>query len=239
MTYPISTWTRVWGLFLSRPSCCWLWTGLRFHPDWFYWDTGIGHILGWAWCHYFFSLSGLLHFINNVSDTSKPQLAPSIRYHKLWCQARALLSPVSLATKMSASKLTCYFSSHSAAFGFQSSTPPDNITLTSTNRKIDHSLFRISDWHLCSCSCHSQYRAAHFPYQSCAWWYHFQILREELFLFQKCMNYLSRFITFWTMSCPNGLVTKLIFYHMFLIVLPGSIMEFELHSSHFFTVSRT
>ena len=33
-----------------------------------------------------------------------------------------------------------YFSSHSAAFRFWSSTPPDNITLTSANRKADQSL---------------------------------------------------------------------------------------------------
>ena len=41
---------------------------------------------------------------------------------------------------MSASKLIHYFSSHPAAFRFWSSTPPDNITLTSTNRKTDQSL---------------------------------------------------------------------------------------------------
>ena len=44
-----------------------------------------------------------------------------------------------LATKMSASKLIHYFSSHPAAFGFWSLTPPDSITLTSTNRKADKS----------------------------------------------------------------------------------------------------
>ena len=74
------------------------------------------------------------------SDNSKLQLAPSIRTHKLWCQARAILAPVSLATKMSASKLICYFSSHPAAFGFQASTPPDNISLNSADRKVDQSL---------------------------------------------------------------------------------------------------
>ena len=47
---------------------------------------------------------------------------------------------MSLATKMSASKLIHYFSSHPAAFGFQASTPPDNITLNSANRKADQSL---------------------------------------------------------------------------------------------------
>ena len=41
---------------------------------------------------------------------------------------------------MSASKLICYFSSHPAAFGFEASTPPDNIILNSANRKADHSL---------------------------------------------------------------------------------------------------
>ena len=62
--------------------------------------------------------SGFLCLVSTVSDTSKLQLAPSIRTHKLWCQARALLAPVSLATKMSTSKLIHYFSSHPAAFGY-------------------------------------------------------------------------------------------------------------------------
>ena len=84
--------------------------------------------------------SGFLCSVSTLSDNSKPQLAPSIRSHKLWCQARALLAPVPLATKMSASKLMHYFSSHPAAFRFQSLTPPDNITLTSANRKADQSL---------------------------------------------------------------------------------------------------
>ena len=84
--------------------------------------------------------SGFLCSVSTLSDNSKPQLAPSIRSHKLWCQARALLAPVSLATKMSASKFIHYFSSHPAAFRFQSSTPLDNITLTSAKRKADQSL---------------------------------------------------------------------------------------------------
>ena len=39
--------------------------------------------------------SGFLHLLSAVSDTSESQLAPSIRSCKLWCQARALLSPFS------------------------------------------------------------------------------------------------------------------------------------------------
>ena len=84
--------------------------------------------------------SGFLHSVNGLSDNSKLQLAPSIRSCKLWWQAKALLAPVPLATKMSVSKLICYISSHPAAFGFWSLTPLDNITLTSANRKPDQSL---------------------------------------------------------------------------------------------------
>ena len=36
---------------------------------------------------------GFLHSVCTLSDNSKPQLAPSIRIHKLWCLARALLAP--------------------------------------------------------------------------------------------------------------------------------------------------
>ena len=85
-------------------------------------------------------LQSLLSSVSTLSDNYKLQLAPSIRSCKLWCQARALLAPMYLATKMFASKLIHYFSSHPAAFGFWSSTPPDNNTLTSANRKADQSL---------------------------------------------------------------------------------------------------
>ena len=84
--------------------------------------------------------SRFLHSVSTVSDNSKLQLAPSICTCKLWCQARALLAPVSLATKMSASELIHYFSSHPAAFGFWASTPPDNISLNLATRKVDQSL---------------------------------------------------------------------------------------------------
>ena len=84
--------------------------------------------------------SEFLHLVCTLSDNSKPQLAPSIDTHELWCQFRALLAPVSLATKMSASKLIHYFSSHPTAFGFQACTPTDNITLNSGNKKADQSL---------------------------------------------------------------------------------------------------
>ena len=84
--------------------------------------------------------SGFLHSVSTLSDNSKLQLDPTIWTRKLWCQARDLFAPVSLATKMSASKLIRYFSSHPAAFGFWASTPPDDISLNSANWKVDQSL---------------------------------------------------------------------------------------------------
>ena len=85
--------------------------------------------------------SGFLHSVSTISNTCKPQLALRIRSHQLGARlGQALLASVSGATKMSASKLIHYFSSHPAAFGIWSSTPPDNITLTPANRKADQSL---------------------------------------------------------------------------------------------------
>ena len=43
----------------------------------------------------------------------------------------------------------------------------------------------------------------------------YPILRVELYQCPKCMNYLSRFMTFWTMLCLNELGIQLIFQHMF------------------------
>ena len=152
--------------------------------------------------------SGFLCLVSNLSDNSKLQLALSIRSHKLWC----LLAPVSLATKMLASKFICYFSSQPAAFRFQSSTPPDNITLTSANRKANQNLtFRLvlvlllmPLWILSNSSLTSE-----LPLLLLFPLYH--ILMEELYLCQKCVNCFSRFMTYWTVWFPNELGTQLIF----------------------------
>ena len=62
--------------------------------------------------------SGFLHLVSTLSDNSKLQLTSNIISHELWCQARSLLAPVPLTTKISASKLIHYFSSHPSAFRF-------------------------------------------------------------------------------------------------------------------------
>ena len=75
-----------------------------------------------------------------VSNHSKLQLAPSTNLCKLLCQAKALLLLKAQEGKMSASKLIYYFSIHPAAFRFQASLLPDNITLNPANRRTDQSL---------------------------------------------------------------------------------------------------
>ena len=84
--------------------------------------------------------SEFLCLVSSISGISKLQLITTIKSHKLWCQSRALLLPAPLADKMSASKLICYFSSHLVAFGFQASSPPDNITLNPTNKETVQSI---------------------------------------------------------------------------------------------------
>ena len=155
--------------------------------------------------------SGFPHSVSTLSDNSKVQLAPSIHAHKLWCQTRALLAPASLATKMAAS---CYFSSHPAAFGLWASTPPDNITLNSANRKADQSLsdFQTGVGATAHATLDMEQLISHlrialvdttFP---C-----YLMLRMVLYLWLECVNYFSRFMTFWTRLFPNKLETQLTF----------------------------
>ena len=158
------------------------------------------------------SLLGLCS-INTISDTSKLQLAPSIHTRKLWCQARALLAPVSLATKMSTSKLIHYFSSHPAAFGFRASTPPDNISLKSANRKVDQSL---SDFQTgLGATAHATLDTEQLiPCLQVAWlilFPHCWRPREMLYLCLKYVNYFSRFMAFWTRLFQSELEIQHIF----------------------------
>ena len=162
--------------------------------------------------------SGFLHSVSTLSDNSKPQLATSICTHKLWCQARALPAPVSLATKMSTSKLIRYFSSHPAAFGFWASTPPGNISLNSANRRIDQSL---SDFQT------GMGVTAHATLDTEQLISHLQVVLVDtlsslpeaegdvIYLCLKYMNYFSRFMAFWTRLFPSELEIQHILAHLF------------------------
>ena len=140
----------------------WIRLLLTSNKDWT--PSSLIHLRHWNWTLPWRSLV-LLHLqyllgfstsVTTLSDNSKPQLASSIHTCKLWCQARALLAPVSLATKLSASNLIpLTFLATPAAFGFQASTPPDDICLNSANRKVDQSPLRFSDWSWCHCTCYS------------------------------------------------------------------------------------
>ena len=139
------------------------------------------------------SLLGFLHLVSTLSDNSKPQLAPNIHTHKLWCQARALLALVSLATKMSTSKLIHYFSSHPAAFGSWASTPPDNISLNSANRKVDQSLsdFQTGLGATAHATLDTEQLISHLQVALVDTFPHCPRLREMLYLCLKYVNYCS------------------------------------------------
>ena len=158
--------------------------------------------------------SGFLHSIITISYTSKPQLASSIKSHWFWCLARALLIPVPMADKMSASTLIWYFSSHPAVFGFQSSLPPDIISLNPANRKTYQSLSNFQ----------TSIGAAFMPLLI---WRSLFLVPEQMLLIplplsrilmgnwyqsRQSLNYSLRFMIFWTMLCLGGLGIQLIFW---------------------------
>ena len=126
---------------------------------------------------------------------------------------------MSLTTKMLASKLICYFSSHPEGFRFHSSTPPDNITFTFSNRKADQFLsdFQTGVGAAAYATLDTEQLFFHLRVSLLILFPLYLILRESLYLCLKYMNCFSRFMTFWTMLC--------------FILFPGSIMRSGLHSS--------
>ena len=146
---------------------------------------------------------GFLHSISTISDTSNLQLAPSIKSYKLWFQAGALPFPVSLAGKMSASKLIWYFSSHLAASGSWSSSLPDNITSNPANEKIDHSLSDFqTDIDVAAYSTLDTEQLISIPELLLMIPLPlFRILMGEWYQSRKYSYYLLRFMIFWIMLC--------------------------------------
>ena len=134
--------------FPLEPGCMpfWIRLLLTLNKDWT--PSSLIHLKHWNWTLPWRSLMPLhLQSLLGFSTWLVPFLI--ILSHSLLlafvlinCGARLGLfcAHVSLATKMSTSKLIHYFSSHPAAFGFWAPTPPENISLNSANRKVDQSL---------------------------------------------------------------------------------------------------
>ena len=130
--------------------------------------------------------------------------------------------------RISCSKWIHHFSSNPSPFGFQASLPSNSITLWSLWFPAWHCWSGLCHfWHSASDSCT---RAA-FPdtitsLQSC---YEAVITVSEVYI-------ILRFMTFWTMLCLNGLLIQFIFWHSFLILLPGGTVKSGLHRFPFFTM---
>ena len=135
------------------------------------------------------SLQGFQCSFSTISDNSELQLAPSIKSCILSCQVRVPFVPVPQAGKMSASILSHYFPSHPAVFGLQVSSPSNNIMLNPAIKKAmvwlfmplqkQGSLFIIPELALL------------ILLPLC------RVLMKGSFKFQKCMDYLLRFMKFW------------------------------------------
>ena len=135
---------------------------------------------------------------------------------------------------MSVSKLIFFsFSGHPVAFGFWASFPPDNITLNPANKRIDQNL---SDFPTGIGA--AAYATLNREQLWLILWPPYRVLMVEWLQLQKCMNYLPRFMTFWTMLFLNRLVIQIIFNLSLLILLPGSIGKSRLLNFPFFIVWR-
>ena len=143
-TTSLPSWARLWGLSLFGPSSKDFWAWSWFFPHILCWHTTSGCILQWGDAMPFSVSSGYLCLVSIHSDNSRLQLAPSIKCHKLWCQARAWLLPVPQAGKMSACKVNHHF---------------PVIQQHSDSRLVCHLITSFwsswfSDWHGCSGLCH-------------------------------------------------------------------------------------
>ena len=120
---------------------------------------------------------------------------------------------MSLATKISASKLIHYFSSHPAAFGFQSSTPPDNVTLTFANRKADQNLsdFQTGVSAAVHATLDTEQLISHLRVALVDTLSSLPDSEGGVIPVSKYMNCFSRFMTFWTTWFPNKFETWLVF----------------------------
>ena len=120
---------------------------------------------------------------------------------------------MSLATKMSASKLIRYFSSHPASFGFQASIPPDNISLNSANRKADHSLWDFPTG--VGATTHANFDTeqliSHLQVALVDTLSSLPEAEGDVIMCLKCVNYFSRFMAFWTRQFPSELEIQHVF----------------------------
>ena len=132
------------------------------------------------------------------------------------------------------------FSSYLVAFGFWSSTPPDNITLNPAHEKADDSL--------------SEFQTG-IGVASYAILYTEQLISDTRVAFVDTIYSLQDLEGVISILGVHELLTKIhdildnccfktgwedsSYFSTFLIMLPGPVVKFGLHSFNFFTVSRT
>ena len=155
---------RVWGLFLFRPSYCWLWTRLGFLPHWFHWDASIGHILQ-SLLGFSTQLILFLIFLNHSLTLALGLVNCGAR---LGCFLHLCLwLPRCQHLNWFTTSLVTLHPMDSGLLHHQIT------TLSPCQQEGWSESVGFSDWHWCCCSCHSQCGAAHFSPQSYPCWYYF------------------------------------------------------------------
>ena len=128
---------------------------------------------------------------------------------------------------MSACKLVYYFSSHQAAFWLQPSLSPDNITLNPA-KNSDQSFLKVDTDQLIY-----HIRVAHVDIIASI-----QGNDDRVIVPWEMSKFLTKIHDILEMLCLNGLVIQFIFWHLFLILLIGSVMKTGASQFPFFTTLR-
>ena len=158
------------------------------------------------------SLLAFFAWLVLFSDTSKLQLAPSIRSHKLWCQARALLGCLWLPRCQHPNWFIIFLATLQLLDSGPQTHQITSPWLLLTGRLISLSWICWLVFVLLLMPLLTQSNSS--PTSELSFLILFplcQILREALSLCLKCVMYFSRFMTFRTQLFLNKLGTLLVF----------------------------
>ena len=202
----------MWGLFLSRPSCCWFWTRLGFHPHSIKtpeFDTSLCEpdaITSSV-------SSGFLHSVHTISYTLNHNLLLALGVVSSGARLGPFLHlclwiPRCQHLNWFATSLATLQPLGSSLLHHQITSPwllPIGrliIVYQPFILALELLLMPLLTWS-------NWFFISELPLLILFPLYH--ILRKELSLCPKGMTYLSRFMTFWTMLCPYEFGTQLLF----------------------------
>ena len=168
-------------------------------------------IIWGAQCGYFLSLIRV-STLSTMFDTFKLQLVPSIKSHKLWCQARHYFCLYLWWARCQHLNWFGIFPVIWQLLGSEFLHHQITLLWILPIRRLNS----LSDFQTgiakCGCSCHTWYRVAFFSYQDCLLIpLPLQDSDGGVMPVQEVLNYSLRFMIFWTMLLLSALGIQLIF----------------------------